>query len=177
MRIPATDINSSCINRSEKVVFLDPMLEYSHLRILLDDNLFVYTSVYDCFREFDSNHRIDYTLFLSFSIFEVHSYELGQLSNVSLGIFHEDNDQLHLQISKSKYHVRFIFPEARLLEHLRHAIMLNYASEGYRYRREGLTRESDECFHAASKQCLMLTNELEQQSSTLFGREAEELMH
>jgi hypothetical protein len=42
------------------------------------------------------------------------------------------------------------------------------------YRLEGLEREADENYLAASHECHRLADELEQQSSTIGGREPEE---
>jgi hypothetical protein len=158
----------------EKLVLLDSMKQYSHLSRLFEDNLLVYSSIYDCFHQLASNHQQDYILFLSLTNFEVHSFELGRLSNVSLCIFYDDNDHSHPHLSKTKYHIRFIFPKACLLEYLRHAVILNYAKQAHTYRLEGLEREADEHYLVASRECHRLADELEQQSSTTGGREAEE---
>lgn len=162
------------IGRNEKIVFLDPMIQYSHLHTLSEDNLFVYTSIRDCFHELATNRLTGYTLFLSLTIFEVHSYELSRLSNVSLGIFHKDNDQLYHQISKPKYRILFIFPEERLLEHLRYVVILNYASQAAKYRRKGLEDEADECVLAASQHCFKLADSLKQQANVQNGSEPTE---
>jgi hypothetical protein len=160
----------------EKLVLLDSMKQYSHLSTFFQDNLLVYSSIYDCFHDLASNHLQDYILFLSLTTFEVHSFELGRLSNVSLCIFYEDNDHTHPHISKTKYRIRFIFPKACLLEYLRHAVILNYAKQAHIYRVEGLEREADENYLAASRECHRLADELEQQSSTTGGREPEEVL-
>jgi hypothetical protein len=91
----ATNIGLSRVNRSEKFVLLDPIEQHSHLHTLLEDNLLVYTSIYDCCNELTSNQLNDYTLFLSLVTFQVHLFELNWLSNVSFAIFNEDNDQSH----------------------------------------------------------------------------------
>ncbi len=168
------NINLPLIHKMEKLVLLDSMKQYSHLSTLFQNNLLVYSSIYDCFHQLASNHLQDYILFLSLTTFEVHSFELGRLSNVSLCIFYEDNDHSHPHLSKTKYHIRFIFPKACLLEYLRHAVILNYAKQAHMYRLEGLEREADENYLAASHECHRLADELEQQSSTIGGREPEE---
>ncbi len=164
----------SFTDRSEKIVLLDPMIQHSQLQTLFDGNLFVYTSIFDCFHELSSNRLKDYTLFLPFATFEVHSFELSRLSNVSLCIFYEDNDQPHPQISRTRYHIRFLFPKPRLLEHLRHVIILNHTKKAYMYRLQGLEREADENFLAASQQCRLFADDLEQQSSTINGSEPQD---
>jgi hypothetical protein len=164
----------SLIHRIEKIVLLDPTIQHLRLQTLSEGSLLIYTSIDDCFDELASNRLNDYTLFLSLATFEVRSLELSRLSNVSLGIFYEDNDQSHPQISKRKYHIRFIFPRASLLDYLRHTIILNYTKQGHMYRLQGLEREADECFLAAREHCCNLADDLEQQSSAIRGREPEE---
>jgi hypothetical protein len=57
-------------------------------------------------------------------------------------------------------HIRLIFPEGCLFEHLRHDITLNYTAQAYMYRLQGLEDEADKFFLAASRQCRMLADEL-----------------
>jgi len=171
---PAANIGLSRRNRSEKIVLLDPIQQHSYLRVVFENNLLVYRSIYDCFHELTSNRHNDYTVFLSRSTFEVHSLELSRLSNVSLGIFYEDSDQSHPQISKIKYNIRFLFPKGRLFEHLRHAVILNYAKQAHTYRLQGLDDEADQYFLAASQQCRMLADELERQSTIAPGIETDD---
>jgi hypothetical protein len=171
---PSQNIHVPLIHKIEKLALLDSMEQDSHLSRLFQDNLLVYSSTYDCFHDLASNHLQDYILFLSLTDFEDHSFELERLSNVSLCIFYDDNDHSRPHLSKTKYHIRFIFPKACLLEYLRHAVILNYAKQAHIYRLEGLEREADEHYLAASHECHKLADELEQQSSTIGGREAEE---
>ncbi|CAF4046115.1 unnamed protein product, partial [Adineta steineri] len=103
-------------------------------------------------------------------------FELERLSNVSLRIFYEDDHQPNLHLSKTKYHIQFIFPQACLLEYVRHAIILNYIKQAHQYRVEGLENEADENYLEASDQCRMLASDLEEQSSIISGREATDVI-
>ncbi|CAF1209457.1 unnamed protein product [Adineta steineri] len=87
-----------------------------------------------------------------------------------------DDHQPNLHLSKTKYHVRFIFPQACLLEYVRHAIILNYIKQAHQYRVEGLENEADENYLEASDQCRMLASDLEEQSSIINGREATDVI-
>ncbi|CAF0752646.1 unnamed protein product [Adineta steineri] len=87
-----------------------------------------------------------------------------------------DDHQSHVHLSKTKYHIRFIFPQACLLEYVRHAIILNYIKQAHQYRVEGLEDEADENYLEASDQCRMLASDLEEQSSIINGREATDVI-
>ncbi|CAF1499999.1 unnamed protein product [Adineta steineri] len=88
----------------------------------------------------------------------------------------QHDHQSHPHLSKTKYHVRFIFPQACLLEYVRHAIILNYIKQAHQYRVEGLENEADENYLEASDQCRMLASDLEEQSSIINGREATDVI-
>ncbi|CAF1520149.1 unnamed protein product, partial [Adineta steineri] len=68
------------------------------------------------------------------------------------------------------------FPQACLLEYVRHAIILNYIKQAHQYRVEGLEDEADENYLEASDQCRMLASDLEEQSSIINGREATDVI-
>ena len=161
-------------NRHEKIVLLDPLAQYSRLYQTFEDDLILYTTTFDRFREVTSNHLNDYALFLSFATFQDQLSRWNRLWNVSLCIFHEDNERPHPQIHID-YRIRFIFSSDCLEEYLRHVVALNCAKEARIYRRQGFEREADENFLAASRQYRILTDYLEQQSGTRNGREPEEL--
>jgi hypothetical protein len=161
------------MHKIEKPVLLDSMTQHSHLSRSFEDNLLVYSSIHECVRQLGSNHLQDYILFLSLTDFEVHSLKLKRLSNVSLCIFYEGNNP---HICKTKYHIGSTFQKALLPEYLRHAVLLNYIKQAHMYRLEGLEREADENFLAASREYHRLADELEQQSSTAGGREPQEVL-
>ncbi|CAF1493194.1 unnamed protein product, partial [Adineta steineri] len=154
-----------------------PFKQHSYLQTRFQHNVLqVYSSIYDCFYQLTSNHHQQYILFLSLTSFELQSFELERLSNVSLCIFYEDDHQSHVHISKTKYHIRFIFPQACLLEYVRHAVILNYIKQAHQYRVEGLENEADENYLEASDQCRMLASDLEEQSGIINGREATDVI-
>ncbi|CAF4003056.1 unnamed protein product [Adineta steineri] len=156
-----------CIIIVAVILSLDPFKQHSHLQTQFQHNqLLVYSSIYDCFHQLTSNRHQQYILFLSLTSFELQSFELERLSNVSLCIFYEDDHQSHPHLSKTKYHIRFIFPQACLLEYIRHAIILNYIKQAHQYRVEGLEDEADENYLEASDHCRMLASDLEEQSMT-----------
>ena len=153
---------------------LDPSTQHLRLHTLFEDNLVVYTSASDCFSALSLNRLDGYILFLSLNTFETHSFELSRLSNVSLGIFYDDNIQVQPQISKTKYNIRFMFPESLLQDYLRHVVTLYYIRQAFIYRREGLEREADESSLAAIEQCRKFIIELEQQAGIIRGTQPEE---